>query len=760
LADLSSGQAILNINGTVAGRGTLTTAQIVKGAGSATLNLGGGILRATTDQADFLAGFAPGNVVIGSGGAFVDSNGHSIGVAASLSGSGSLTKEGAGTLTLTGENTYAGATTINAGTLSVSGGVAIADSGAVAVADVGGATLNLANNETIGSLSGGGTNGGNITLNANTLTTGGNNTDTKFGGAIIGTGGLTKQGAGSFTLSGTNTYTGATTLEAGVLDVEGSIATSSLTTVNAGAVLTGTGAIGATAIASGGIFAPGNGSPGTTIAVAGLALVSGAQYVVQINNATSSFADVTGTATLGGATVNAVYANGGQVEKKYTILTAGNVSGTFNPTALNTNLPPGFKATLRYDATHAYLDLALNFVLPPGSGLGGNQQNVGNAIVNFFNTNRSIPIAFGGLTPAGLIQMSGETATGSQQTTFNAMGLFMGVMTDPFIAGRGDPSSAGASPTAFAEESLAYATARSKSERDAYAAIYRKAPPPVAPSFEQRWSVWAAGFGGSQTTDGNAAVGSNNTIYGAAVGADYRISPNTLAGFALAGGGTNFSVNGFGSGRSNLFQAGAFIRHNVGAAYLTGALAYGWQDITTDRIVTVVGVDRLRAEFNANAWTGRAEGGYRFATRGFGITPYAAGQFTRFELPAYAEQAIVGANTFALAYGSKSLTDTRSELGLRTDRSFAMPDGVLTLRGRAAWAHDFNPDRATAATFQTLPGASFVVNGAAQAADSALTTASVEMKWLNGWSAAATFEGEFSHVTRSYAGKGVVRYSW
>ena len=82
---------------------------------------------------------------------------------------------------------------------------------------------------------------------------------------------------------------------------------------------------------------------------------------------------------------------------------------------------------------------------------------------------------------------------------------------------------------------------------------------------------------------------------------------------------------------------------------------------------------------------------------------------------------------------------------------------ILTLRGRFAWAHDFDPDRSIGATFQTLPGASFVVNGAAQAHDSALTTASVEMKWLNGWSAAATFEGEFSNVTRSYAGKGVVQ---
>ena len=52
------------------------------------------------------------------------------------------------------------------------------------------------------------------------------------------------------------------------------------------------------------------------------------------------------------------------------------------------------------------------------------------------------------------------------------------------------------------------------------------------------------------------------------------------------------------------------------------------------------------------------------------------------------------------------------------------------------------------------------MNGATPAADAALTTASVEMKWLNGWSVAGTFEGEFSNVTRSYAGKGVVRYAW
>ncbi|MGH8129026.1 MAG: autotransporter outer membrane beta-barrel domain-containing protein [Gammaproteobacteria bacterium] len=383
-----------------------------------------------------------------------------------------------------------------------------------------------------------------------------------------------------------------------------------------------------------------------------------------------------------------------------------------------------------------------------------------NTLTNYFNTNGGIPEQYFGLSSGGLTQTSGELATGSQQTTFDAMGLFMGLLTDPFMNRTGSAGVApGASGYAEEDDASAYAATR---KTDAFAMV-TKAPP--AP-FVQRWSVWAAGFGGSQSTDGNAALGSNNTtssVYGTAVGADYLFSPNTIAGFALAGGGTNFSVVNSGSGHSDLFQAGAYVRHTEGPAYILAALAYGWQDITTNRTVTAAGFDQLRAEFNANSYSGRVEGGYRFVapwTGGVGITPYAAGQFTTFDLPSYAESVLSGASTFALGYGAKDVTDSRSELGFRTDKSFLVQDGILTLRTRFAWAHDFDPGRSVAATFQALPGTSFVVNGAAQASDSVLTTASVGMKWMNGWSVAATFEGEFSNVTSSYAGKGVVRYQW
>jgi autotransporter-associated beta strand protein len=687
-----------------------------------------------------------------------------------------------GTQTLSGVNTYTGATTIQGGTLALSGGGSIANSQLVNLTGSS-ATFDISHTTSgamITTLAG--VAGSTVNLGAQTLTI--VNGSTTFAGSLQGSGGLTLTN-GTEILSGTNTYTGATTVNGGVLDVTGSLsATTSVVVnggtlivngtvsdpvINSGGLLTGTATTGDSVINAGGTFMPGTaGVAGSSMTIAGsLAFTSGALYVVYLNPITASYSTVTGSATLGGANVSAIFASGGYVNKQYTILNAANISGTFG-SLVNTNLPTNFHTSLSYDAHNVYLNLALNFTPPggggsssgtgPGSGgLNTNQQAVANTLINFFNANNSIPLVFGGLTPAGLTQISGETAVGSQQTTFNAMGQFMGVMTDPFI-NRGNPTSAGGSVIGYADPTTDGAIGASTG---AFAKV-----PVAAANFEQRWSVWASGFGGSQSTSGSATVGSNNTtssVYGTAVGADYLFSPTTIAGFALAGGGTSFSVAGGGSGRSDLFQGGAYFRHNEGAAYVSAALGYGWQEITTNRTVTVAGFDQLRAQFNANAWSGRLEGGYRVVapwTGGIGITPYAAAQFVTFELPAYAEQAIAGTNNFALAYAAKTITDARSELGLRTDKSFALDDGILTLRSRFAWAHDYDPDRSVAATFQSLPGTSFVVNGAAQASDSALTTASIEMKWKSGWSAVATFEGEFSAVTSSYAGKGVVRYAW
>jgi len=766
--DVSGGTFQNNVSGIVSDTTTIIAGTVTNNGGTfaAVSNAAAGTFNNTTGNAGAVtnAGTATNGGAIASlantGGTFQNNVGGAVSGTTTITG-GTVTNNG-GTFAAVTNTT--GTFTNTAG--SVSGPVTNtatfnANGGGIngAIANNAGGTFNVGGTVTSSSAFDNSTATSRLLVNSGTYTLSGllTNSGTNAGGGVFVNAGSTLNANGGFTNNAGATFVNQGTFSSTGTGTNDGTITGSLNIL--GGSLSGIGTISGTAtIAGGATLASGNGTAGSSMTVGSLAFQSGAIYLVQIDPSTASFTNVTGTATLGGATISANFANGSYVAKQYTILTAGSINGNFDPTVANTNLPSGFKTTLSYDGTHAYLDLALGFT-PPSGQLNVDQQNVGNAIVNFFNTTGSIPLVFGGLTPAGLTQLSGEGATATQQTTFNAMNQFMGVMTDPFIAGRGDPVSAGGGAAGYADEALAYAGKRKPN--DALAAIYTKAPP-VLP-FEQRWSVWAAGFGGSQRTDGNTVLGSNDTrssIYGTAVGADYRLAPNTLAGFALAGGGTNFSVNGLGSGRSDLFQAGVFLRHNAGPAYLAAALAYGWQDVTTDRTVTIAGVDQLRAKFNANAWSGRLEGGYRFVAQGLGLTPYAAGQFTTFDLPTYAEQVVSGANTFALAYGAKTATATRSELGLRADKSVAMQDGLLTLRGRLAWAHDYNTDRNVGATFQTLPGASFVVNGARMAPDSALTTASAEWKWLSGWSAAATFEGEFSNVTRSYAGKGVVRYAW
>jgi autotransporter-associated beta strand protein len=122
----NSGNATLNLSG-----GTFTTfrgfsnSNAGTGSGSTNLNFSaGGTLKLSADIASLIIRHAttpaPFNVTIGTGGGVIDTNGFSAGISAGITGS-SLTKIGAGTLTLAGSNIYSGATTINGGTLAVTG---------------------------------------------------------------------------------------------------------------------------------------------------------------------------------------------------------------------------------------------------------------------------------------------------------------------------------------------------------------------------------------------------------------------------------------------------------------------------------------------------------------------------------------------------------------------------------------------------------------------------------------------------------------
>jgi uncharacterized protein with beta-barrel porin domain len=555
------------------------------------------------------------------------------------------------------------------------------------------------------------------------------------------------------TVDGTFNDSSATVNAGGILVVNGTL---SNPTVNSGGTLTGTGTVGATQINAGGTFAPGNGTPGSSMTIAGsLAFASGALYLVSLNPTTSSFATVTGTASLGGATVQAMVS--GFPNKSYDILHAtGGLGGTsFSGVSVN-----NFNASLSYTATDVFLTLSP--ALGAGTALNQNQQNVATALNNFFNTGGALPQTFmnlfgltGGALANTLTQLDGEAATGAERGAFQLTNEFLSLMVDPFVYGRAGGFGGGGGTVSFAPEREANLP---PDIALAYSSILAKAPPPT---FEQRWTAWGSAYGGANNANGDPAVGSTNVsarTFGFAAGMDYHVTPNTIVGFALAGGGLNWGLaNALGGGRSDALQAGAYSISYLGPAYLAGALAFTNHWFDTSR--SALG-DQLTANFVGQSYGARLEGGYRFGVLPtLGVMPYAALQAQDFHTPAYSESDLTNGG-FGLSYAAMNATDVRTELGSRFDAPTLVAGMPLIFRGRVAWAHDFVGNPALSAAFETLPGASFTVFGAAIRHDSALTSAGAELFLTPRWTLLAKFDGEFANGSQTYAGSGTLRYSW
>lgn len=138
-------------------------------------------------------------------------------------GSGGLNKDGAGTLVLSGANTYSGDTQVRNGILRAGSAQAFGTAAGMALFNVAGATLDLDGYDTsVAWLTGGGATGGVITLDgANlTITSGNNNASINYGGAITGAGALVKNGGATQRLSGcTSDYSGSTTINGGAIEV-------------------------------------------------------------------------------------------------------------------------------------------------------------------------------------------------------------------------------------------------------------------------------------------------------------------------------------------------------------------------------------------------------------------------------------------------------------------------------------------------------------------------------------------------------------
>jgi autotransporter-associated beta strand protein len=221
----------------------------------------------------------------------------------------SLTKSGAGMLTLTKANTFGGATAISDGTLT--NGIANAlPTGTVLT--VNGGTLDLNGfNQQVGSLSDGGVGTGVVTNGGAaatfTITDTGSHT---YSGGISGPISLNMNGAGTLTLSGTNTYSGATTINAGTLQLGSAGSITSNVSVNASATLAGTGTIdGGVTVTAGGSIAPGSAGVGGILNTGNAALPSGSTLDVTIDT-TSSRLNAAGAVDITGCTLDGSIAAG------------------------------------------------------------------------------------------------------------------------------------------------------------------------------------------------------------------------------------------------------------------------------------------------------------------------------------------------------------------------------------------------------------------------------------------------------------------
>jgi outer membrane autotransporter protein len=551
-----------------------------------------------------------------------------------------------------------------------------------------------------------------------------------------------------------------------MLIVNGILAGTSHVQVNAGGVLAGSGIIDppAVTIASGGLLAPGApGAAGSSMMIVGnLALQHGSTYLSLVGPTAASFAQISGTASLGG-TLTASFL-GAPLQRSYTLLTSSGLNGTTFDSFTTVGLSQSLTAGIAYDGKDVLLNLTSKVATT--ASLAGSQRSIAGIVDNSFNAGQ-LPQALGsiyalnsGNLASGLSTLSGESTTGAQQSAALLMSTFLGVMLDPFVEGRAgsEDGSQGGGPLGYA----ASPHPLPPQIAEAYAALKAEQPSERA---RPRWSVWGSAYGGSLSLGANAASGTHDIsagAYGFATGADYRVTPNTILGFSVAGAGTGWSAAGLGGGQSSAAQVGVYGKTEFGPAYVAAALAFTNDWASTSR-QTFSG-DLLTGSFQAQGFGARAEAGYRLNMAAghlpVTLSPYAAIEPQTFHAPAFSETDVHGGG-LGLNYGAVDAVDTRTELGARLATSLSLTNGqIMNLWGRAAWAHDFVNGPLLGTSFESLPGVMFTVAGARPAADTALLSVGSELRMTSALSLIAKFDGRFAEHEQVVSGSATLRYAW
>lgn len=620
-------------------------------------------------------------------------------IASEITGTGALIKTEAGTLILSGTNSYSGGTTIQSGTLqignggttgSIAGNVAnsgtlafarsdatsfggtISGTGAVRIlsgtvtltADNGytggtsiatGATLQLGNGGTAGGLTGNVANNGTLVFNRSN--------DIVFAGVFSGAGSIRQAGSGETELTGDSSgYTGTTTVAAGTLAVNGRLG-GALTVLAAGR-LQGTGTLGNTIVS--GTIAPGN-SIGTLNVAGNIVFNTGSTYEVEAD--ATGLADrivATGTATINGGTVSVLAGAGNyRPETNYLILHAdGGITGTGRFGGVTSNLA-FLDPSLSYDGNNVYLRLRRNDISFASIGATPNQRATGTATQ-----------ALGWNSPvfAAAVNLSTEQA----RAAFDQ------------LSGEIHASAR----TALIEDS--------RFLRDAATDRLRTA--------DSGFAVWGNGFGswGHWGSDGNAAR-VNRSINGFVLGADAPVLGKARLGIVGSYGKASFDTRAHSSsGKRESYEFGIYGGADLGAAAVRIGVSHGWHQLDTTRLVAFPGFsDSLKGERDARTTQVFGEFAYRIELGATRVEPFADFAHVRLSTDGITEKGGAAALRLASADSSTSF----STLGLRAAPSFSLGGAKLTARGTLGWRHAFGDVTPLSAMQFASGGDSFRIAG-------------------------------------------------
>jgi fibronectin-binding autotransporter adhesin len=763
-----AGTTILTAANTFSGGTTIAAGTLVIGADD---NLGaglGGVTFAGSGTLRFLSSFATDRpVTLDPSGTF-DPNDNNVTLGGIVSGPGGLSETGAGTLVLTGNNTYTGGTTITAGTLQLGNGGTI---GSIVGNVVDNGTFAIDRSDMVtfdGAISGAGgfrqlgagttiltadnTYSGGTTISAGILQLGnggasgsivGNVLDNgvlavdrsdtfSYGGAISGTGAFQQNGSGQTILTGVSNFTGPTTVNAGILTVEGSLLSPVL--VNSGGAFTGTGTVGGLAVGNGGRIASNNLS-GALNVNGNVSFAPGSIFSVEANAAgQADKIAATGKASLSGGTVQVSAAAGNYAPvTNYPILTAaGGITGSFADVTSDLAI---LTPSLSSNADDVFLTLARNAFFFSSIAQTSNQKAVAGAL-DASPYDSGLVQAVAPLNDGQALQafdaLSGDIH-GSVQTTLvdDARYIRQAMLDRLRIAGYADESgplgslALGGPMTAFGlggQPQLA-----SLSGAGGVLPPPAMAPVAGAPGAVLDLTVWGQAFGAWGQVDGNGnAAGVSDTLGGFVTGVDRRFGANWRAGLAAGYSGSSVTSDaGASSAGVNTGWVGGYAGGKFGAWSLRGGSAFGWSGIGTTRDISLPDlVDRATAGYGGHIQQVFGELGYGLAVDPIAVEPFGGLAFVHLGTGSFTEDG----GAAALSGSGDSESVGYSTLGMRTATRWLLANGMTVMpRASVAWQHAFGNTVPTAALAFESTGQSFGIAGVPIARDSALVDIGLDL---------------------------------